>query len=65
MMIPPNVFHKGWPFVFAIHFRKKFLGLPHVTIAMGSTDQELVELEKSFSREIADQLPLVITADEV
>ena len=38
---------------------------PHVTIARGSTDQELVELEESFSRVIADRLPLVIAADEV
>ena len=38
---------------------------PHVTIAIGSTDQELVTLEESFRREIADRLPLVITADEV
>ncbi len=38
---------------------------PHVTIAMGSTDQELVEIEKSFSQEIADRLPLAVTAHEV
>jgi len=38
---------------------------PHVTIAIGSTDQDLYEIEKSFSREIADQLPLAITAQEV
>ncbi len=38
---------------------------PHVTIATGSTDQELVELEESFRREISDRLPLMITADEI
>jgi 2'-5' RNA ligase len=38
---------------------------PHVTIATGSTDQDLYEIEESFSREIADQLPLAITAREV
>ena len=38
---------------------------PHVTIAIGSTDQELIEIEESFSREISDRLPLVIAADEV
>ena len=32
---------------------------------MGSTDQQLVELEDSFSREVADRLPLAVTADEV
>ena len=38
---------------------------PHVTIAKGSTDQELMELGESFSREIADHLPLTVKADEV
>ncbi len=38
---------------------------PHVTIATTSTDQQLTKLEMSFSQDIRDQLPIVITANEV
>ena len=38
---------------------------PHVTIAIAPTDQEFIEIEESFSREISNRLPLTIMADEV
>ena len=38
---------------------------PHVTIAIASTDQEFIEIEESFSREISGRLPTTISANEV
>jgi 2'-5' RNA ligase len=38
---------------------------PHVTIAIASTNQAFIEIEKSFNREISSRLPMLITVDEV
>ena len=38
---------------------------PHVTVAVASIDLELVELEESFRREVADRLTLANAPQEV